>query len=36
VAKYAARYQCPYIIQHIAWTARLFERFLETGELRKT
>jgi hypothetical protein len=35
VANYVARYQRPYLNEHVAWTARMFEPFLDTGALRK-
>jgi Ser/Thr protein kinase RdoA (MazF antagonist) len=35
VANYVARYQRPYLRQHVDWTARLFAGYLDTGELRK-
>ena len=35
VANYVARYQRPYLRQHVDWTARMVEGFLETGRLRK-
>jgi Ser/Thr protein kinase RdoA (MazF antagonist) len=35
VANYVARYQRRHLRQHVDWTAKLFERYLETGKLRK-
>ncbi len=35
VANYVARYQSNYLPDHVAWLARLFERYLESGYLRR-
>ena len=35
VANYVARYQRQYLREHVDWTARMVEGFLETGRLRK-
>ncbi len=35
VANYVARYQRPYLRQHVDWTTRLFAGYLDTGKLRK-
>ena len=34
-ANYVARYQRQHLRQHVEWTARMVEGFLETGRLRK-
>ncbi len=33
VTNFVALYEEPYLEQHIAWNARVFEKFLETGEV---
>lgn len=35
VANYVARYQRQYLRQHVDWTARMVEGFLDTGRLRR-
>jgi len=35
VANYVARFERKYLEEHLEWTARLFEPFLETGILRR-
>jgi Ser/Thr protein kinase RdoA (MazF antagonist) len=35
VANYVARYQRQYLREHVDWTAKMVEGFLETGKLRK-
>ena len=35
VANYVARYQRKYLQEHLEWTARLLEPYLETGALRR-
>jgi Ser/Thr protein kinase RdoA (MazF antagonist) len=35
VANYVARYQRKHLREHVDWTARMFEGYLDTGRLRK-
>jgi Ser/Thr protein kinase RdoA (MazF antagonist) len=35
VANYVARFQREHLKEHLEWLARQFERFLESGEIRK-
>jgi len=35
VANYVARYQRRYLREHVDWTAKMVEGYLETGRLRK-
>jgi Ser/Thr protein kinase RdoA (MazF antagonist) len=35
VANYVARYEPPYLKEHVDWTARILEGLLETGRIRK-
>ncbi len=35
VSNYVARFERPYLAEHIAWVSEMLERFLESGNLRK-